>query len=136
LADPTNAGLYAERIHWLKRVGNLEVVVADQTSLIGLEPGHADHYVNRADILTQLARFDAVFADYAAAIEFAPHDLKIRRRRGQLYAEHGDLTPFPISAQRWKFTSEAVVSATTGAFEIYMHWNTSPVSLVIVRHTG
>lgn len=51
----------------------------------------SSHLVSRAGVLAELGRIDAALADLTAAIDLAPGDRIIRSRRGQLYAERGDL---------------------------------------------
>jgi hypothetical protein len=51
----------------------------------------SSYFVSRAGVLAELGRIDAALADLTAAIDLAPDDRIIRSRRGQLYAERGDL---------------------------------------------
>ena len=53
-------------------LGRLEEALADYAVVIQEDPNHAEHYLERGNILRRLGRYDEAFADYERAISLSP----------------------------------------------------------------
>ncbi|MDP9074812.1 MAG: tetratricopeptide repeat protein [Actinomycetota bacterium] len=71
-------------------LGRLDDALADYAVVIGEDPNHAEHYLERGNILRRLGRLDEAFADYATAIRLSPPFPEIYYNRGDLSVTVGN----------------------------------------------
>jgi len=72
-------------------LGNLDAAIADYGVIIGEDPNHCEHYLERGNILRRVGRTDEAFADYARAISLTPPFPEIHYNRGDLFLTVGDV---------------------------------------------
>ncbi len=72
-------------------LGRLEEAIADYGVIIGEDPNHCEHYLERGNILRRIGRTDEALADYAKAISLTPPFPEIHYNRGDLYLTVGDV---------------------------------------------
>jgi tetratricopeptide (TPR) repeat protein len=72
-------------------LGRLEEALADYAVVIGEDPNHAEHYLERGNILRRLGRHGEAFADYEKAISLTPPFPEIYYNRGDLKVTVGDV---------------------------------------------
>lgn len=72
-------------------LGRLEESIADYGVIIGEDPNHCEHYLERGNILRRIGRTDEALADYAKAISLTPPFPEIHYNRGDLYLTIGDV---------------------------------------------
>jgi tetratricopeptide (TPR) repeat protein len=73
-------------------LGRLEEALADYAVVIHEDPNHAEHYLERGNILRRLDRFDEAFADYERAMALSPPFPEIYYNRGDLKVTTDDPT--------------------------------------------
>jgi tetratricopeptide (TPR) repeat protein len=71
-------------------LGRLDEALADYEVVIREDPNHAEHYLERGNILRRVGRLDEAFADYETAIRLSPPFPEIYYNRGDLRATIGD----------------------------------------------
>jgi tetratricopeptide (TPR) repeat protein len=71
-------------------LGRLDDALADYAIVIAEDPNHAEHYLERGNILRRLGRFDQAAADYQTAIRLSPPFAEIYYNRGDLRLGLGD----------------------------------------------
>jgi tetratricopeptide (TPR) repeat protein len=71
-------------------LGRLEDAMADYAVVIEQDPNHAEHYLERGNILRQLGREQEAHADYATAMRLSPPFPEIYYNRGDLRFGQGD----------------------------------------------
>ncbi len=72
-------------------LGRLDEALADYTIVIQEDPNHAEHYLERGNILRRLDRTDEAQADYERALRLSPPFPEIYYNRGDLRATLGDV---------------------------------------------
>ena len=63
----------------------------DYAVVIAEDPNHAEHYLERGNVLRRMGRFDEAFADYETAIRLSPPFPEIYYNRADLRAVTGDI---------------------------------------------
>ena len=63
----------------------------DYAVVIAEDPNHAEHYLERGNVLRRIGRFDDAFADYERAIRLSPPFPEIYYNRADLRALTGDI---------------------------------------------
>ncbi len=76
------------RVH--ASLGMLDQALADYAVAISEDPNHAEHYLERGNILRRQRRFDEALADYAMAMRLSPPFPEIHYNRGDLRLTLGD----------------------------------------------
>ncbi|MFJ9776524.1 tetratricopeptide repeat protein [Kitasatospora sp. NPDC101157] len=71
-------------------LGRLDEALADYAVVIEQDPNHAEHYLERGNILRRLGRPAEAAADYRRAIELSPPFPEIYYNRGDLLLGEGD----------------------------------------------
>jgi tetratricopeptide (TPR) repeat protein len=71
-------------------LGRLDEALADYEVVIQEDPNHAEHYLERGNILRRLGRTDEALADYARALRLSPPFPEIYYNLGDLRATLGD----------------------------------------------
>jgi tetratricopeptide (TPR) repeat protein len=71
-------------------LGRLDEALADYAVVIEQDPNHAEHYLERGNILRRLGRAQEAFADYARAMRLSPPFPEICYNRGDLRLSEGD----------------------------------------------
>jgi tetratricopeptide (TPR) repeat protein len=71
-------------------LGRLDEALADYEEVIREDPNHAEHYLERGNILRRVGRLDEAFADYETAMRLSPPFPEIYYNRGDLRATIGD----------------------------------------------
>jgi tetratricopeptide (TPR) repeat protein len=71
-------------------LGRFPEALADYAVVIGADPNHAEHYLERAGILRRLGRFEEALADYATALRLSPPFPEIYYNRGDLLLSLGE----------------------------------------------
>jgi tetratricopeptide (TPR) repeat protein len=71
-------------------LGRLDDALADYAIVIELDPNHAEHYLERGNILRRLGRTAEAAADYERAIALSPPFPEIYYNRGDLRLSEGD----------------------------------------------
>jgi tetratricopeptide (TPR) repeat protein len=71
-------------------LGRLDEALADYAVVIEQDPNHAEHYLERGNILRRLGRAEEAFADYERAIRLSPPFPEIYYNRGDLRLSEGD----------------------------------------------
>ncbi|MFC1415574.1 tetratricopeptide repeat protein [Streptacidiphilus cavernicola] len=71
-------------------LGRLQDALADYAVVIEQDPNHAEHYLERGNILRQLGRPEEAAADYATAMRLSPPFPEIYYNRGDLRFGEGD----------------------------------------------
>ncbi|UWE08507.1 tetratricopeptide repeat protein [Actinacidiphila bryophytorum] len=71
-------------------LGRLDEALADYAVVIEQDPNHAEHYLERGNILRRLGRTDEALADYARAMRLSPPFPEICYNRGDLRLSEGD----------------------------------------------
>lgn len=71
-------------------LGRLQDALADYAVVIEQDPNHAEHYLERGNILRQLDRPEEAAADYATAMRLSPPFPEIYYNRGDLRFGEGD----------------------------------------------
>jgi tetratricopeptide (TPR) repeat protein len=72
-------------------LGRLDEALADYAVVIREDPNHAEHYLERGNILRRLGRTDEAQADYERALLLSPPFPEIYYNRGDLRAALGDM---------------------------------------------
>jgi tetratricopeptide (TPR) repeat protein len=72
-------------------LGRLDDALADYAIVIREDPNHAEHYLERGNILRRLGRPDEALADYARALRLSPPFPEIYYNRGDLRLSEGDI---------------------------------------------
>jgi tetratricopeptide (TPR) repeat protein len=72
-------------------LGRLDEALADYAVVIQEDPNHAEHYLERGNILRRLGCTDDALADYERALRLSPPFPEIYYNRGDLRAELGDV---------------------------------------------
>ena len=72
-------------------LGRLEECLADYAVVIAADPNHAEHYLERGNVLRRAGRFDDAFADYETAIRLTPPFPEVFYNRADLRATTGDI---------------------------------------------
>jgi tetratricopeptide (TPR) repeat protein len=71
-------------------LGRFDDALADYAVVIAQDPNHAEHYLERGNILRRLGRHDEAAADYATAMRLSPPFPEIYYNRGDLRLSLGD----------------------------------------------
>ncbi|WP_333768271.1 tetratricopeptide repeat protein [Streptomyces sp. IBSBF 2435] len=71
-------------------LGRLDEALADYAVVIDQDPNHAEHYLERGNILRRLGRTDDALADYERAMRLSPPFPEICYNRGDLRLSEGD----------------------------------------------
>ncbi|MGW3208966.1 tetratricopeptide repeat protein [Streptomyces sp. NPDC001135] len=71
-------------------LGRLDEALADYAVVIGQDPNHAEHYLERGNLLRRLGRGDEALADYSRALSLSPPFPEIYYNRGDLRLSEGD----------------------------------------------
>jgi len=71
-------------------LGRLDDAMADYAVVIGQDPNHPEHYLERGNILRRLGREEEAHADYATAMRLSPPFPEIYYNRGDLRFSEGD----------------------------------------------
>ena len=71
-------------------LGRLDDALADYAVVIGDDPNHAEHYLERGNIYRRLGRYEEAAADYATAMRLSPPFPEIYYNRGDLRLSLGD----------------------------------------------
>ncbi len=71
-------------------LGLLDEALADYAVAIAEDPNHAEHYLERGNILRRLGRYDEAAADYETAIRLSPPFAEIYYNRADLRLGQGD----------------------------------------------
>jgi tetratricopeptide (TPR) repeat protein len=71
-------------------LGRLDEALADYAVVIEQDPNHAEHYLERGNILRRLGRTEEAFADYARAMRLSPPFPEMYYNRGDLRLSEGD----------------------------------------------
>jgi tetratricopeptide (TPR) repeat protein len=72
-------------------LGMLQECLDDYAVVIAEDPNHAEHYLERGNVLRRLSRFDEACADYETAIRLSPPFPEIYYNRADLRALTGDM---------------------------------------------
>jgi tetratricopeptide (TPR) repeat protein len=72
-------------------LGRLDDALADYAIVIRDDPNHAEHYLERGNILRRLGRTEEAFADYDNALRLSPPFPEIYYNRGDLRMTVGDV---------------------------------------------
>lgn len=72
-------------------LGMLEECLDDYAVVIAEDPNHAEHYLERGNVLRRAGRSDDAFADYEKAIRLSPPFPEIYYNRADLRAVTGDI---------------------------------------------
>ncbi len=72
-------------------LGRLQECLQDYAVVIAEDPNHAEHYLERGNVLRRLGRSEEAFADYETAIRLSPPFPEIYYNRGDLRAVTGDV---------------------------------------------
>jgi tetratricopeptide (TPR) repeat protein len=72
-------------------LGRLDEALADYEVVIREDPNHAEHYLERGNILRRLGRTDEALADYGRALQLSPPFPEIYYNVGDLRAVLGDV---------------------------------------------
>ncbi|MCX3061360.1 tetratricopeptide repeat protein [Streptomyces beihaiensis] len=72
-------------------LGRFDDALADYAVVIEQDPNHAEHYLERGDILRRLGRDEEALADYTRALELSPPFPEIYYNRGDLRLADGDV---------------------------------------------
>ncbi|MEU8588404.1 tetratricopeptide repeat protein [Streptomyces sp. NPDC048664] len=72
-------------------LGRLDDALADYAIVIEEDPNHAEHYLERGNLLRRLGRTEEALADYARAIRLSPPFPEIYYNRGDLRLSAGDV---------------------------------------------
>jgi tetratricopeptide (TPR) repeat protein len=72
-------------------LGRLDEALADYAIVIREDPNHAEHYLERGNILRRLGRTDEALADYERAFSLSPPFPEIYYNRGDLRVTLGDI---------------------------------------------
>lgn len=73
-------------------LGRLQDALDDYAVVIEQDPNHAEHYLERGNILRRLGRPEEAYADYATAMRLSPPFPEIYYNRGDLRFGEGDTT--------------------------------------------
>lgn len=71
-------------------LGRIEEALADYAIVIQEDPNHAEHYLERGNILRRLGRPEEALEDYARAMRLSPPFPEIYYNRGDLRLNEGD----------------------------------------------
>ncbi|MCM2424660.1 tetratricopeptide repeat protein [Streptomyces sp. RKAG337] len=71
-------------------LGRIQEALADYAIVIREDPNHAEHYLERGNILRRLGRPEEAFEDYARAMRLSPPFPEIYYNRGDLRLNEGD----------------------------------------------
>lgn len=71
-------------------LGRLDEALADYAVVIEQDPNHAEHYLERGNILRRRGRTEEALADYARAMRLSPPFPEICYNRGDLRLSEGD----------------------------------------------
>ncbi|MEU6220968.1 tetratricopeptide repeat protein [Streptomyces sp. NPDC047022] len=72
-------------------LGRLDDALADYAVVIEQDPNHAEHYLERGNLLRRQGRTEEALADYARAIRLSPPFPEIYYNRGDLRLSEGDV---------------------------------------------
>ena len=97
--DPELAGAYNERGVLREFAGDYELALADYEQFLGLAPNESVGYLNRADALLALNRFDAALVSYEKA---ARSSLTSWRRTLDVHAPWGSWVAGTRQLLRWR----------------------------------
>ncbi|NUP47733.1 MAG: tetratricopeptide repeat protein, partial [Catenulispora sp.] len=70
---------------------HFDEALADYAVVIEQDPNHAEHYLERGDILRRLGRYDEALADYTRALRLSPPFPEIYYNRADLRLTAGDV---------------------------------------------
>ena len=71
-------------------MGRLDDALADYEVVIREDPNHAEHYLERGNLLRRVGRHEEAFADYERAMRLSPPFPEIYYNRGDLHLTRGD----------------------------------------------
>ena len=71
-------------------LGRLDEALADYEVVIREDPNHAEHYLERGNIIRRVGRYQEAFADYETAMRLSPPFPEIYYNRGDLRVTVGD----------------------------------------------
>lgn len=72
-------------------LGRFDEALADYAVVIEQDPNHAEHYLERGDILRRLGRYDEALTDYTRALRLSPPFPEIYYNRADLRLTDGDV---------------------------------------------
>ncbi|MFI5972657.1 tetratricopeptide repeat protein [Streptomyces sp. NPDC051452] len=72
-------------------LGRLDEALADYAVVIQQDPNHAEHYLERGNLLRRLGRGEEALADYSRALSLSPPFPEIYYNRGDLRLTEGDV---------------------------------------------
>ncbi|MFS4094768.1 tetratricopeptide repeat protein [Streptomyces sp. AF1A] len=72
-------------------LGRLDEALADYAVVIDQDPHHAEHYLERGNLLRRLGRTEEALADYSRALSLSPPFPEIYYNRGDLRLSEGDV---------------------------------------------
>ena len=70
-------------------LGQREKALEDYNEAIRLDPGDADVYINRGNVLFEGSRFELAIRDYSEAIRISPNYVEAYHNRGLVYRRIG-----------------------------------------------
>jgi serine/threonine-protein kinase len=85
--NPLTLKTRINKAQFLKDIGLFKESLAENDTIVSLEPNVAEHYRKRAGVKTDLGLYDAAQADYQKALDIAPNDASIYFMRGIMWTK-------------------------------------------------